>query len=84
MTLGWWAVTPRSLRQFNNPEDLLANERGGWDDHTLAWVYVRALSQAAVEVRAEIRRKDRLVRLLAAGALLHGLALALCAVVWID
>lgn len=75
MLLAWLCVKPRTILQFNDPDGLLQNRVGGWTDHTLAWYYIEAVSQASGDVEREISRKGRFVRLVAFTLFLHVLAL---------
>ena len=74
MLLAWLCVKPRTILQFNDPDGLLQNRKGGWTDHILAWYYIEAVSEASGDVEREISRKGRFVRLVAFMLFLHVLA----------
>ena len=79
LILAWFAVRPHEIQQFNDPEDLLDNRDGGFNDHNLAWAYVVSISLAATNVRNLLARKSSAVRWLAVFSGLHALTLVVCA-----
>ena len=80
---GWWTVKPRDMDQFIRPRELLRHQTGGFDNDQLAWSYVESIAEACDTLSVIVDKKSFGIGVLALLSVLHFVALAASAAVWI-
>lgn len=71
VVLGMFALWPREIDQFPDPNDLLTYEDEGWSDDLLAWTYVSTLGKASEQASSVVSTKAKAALWMLAGTVTH-------------
>ena len=72
------------MDQFIRPRELLRHQTGGFDNDQLAWSYVESIAEACDTLSVIVDKKSFGIGVLALLSVLHFVALAASAAVWIS